>query len=185
MKTCSIHDCKNPVLALGYCRKHYLRHYKHGDPNHVSTGYQALGEDSPNFRHGHWDHPLYKTWRNMMSRCYNESDRAFKNYGARGITVCESWHDIQNFIDDMGDRPKGMSVDRADNSKGYSPENCRWANDTTQSRNRRFAKLSIEKAEQMRAMKKNGATRKQVALAFGVSESSVKKVLSGAYWKTE
>jgi predicted DNA-binding protein (UPF0251 family) len=186
MKTCSIKDCCNPLLAKGLCRKHYLRQYKHGDPMAVKkpSDYAKRGINAPQFKHGLWDHPLYKTWSNMMRRCYSEKERAYKNYGGRGIYVCEQWHDLRVFVKDMGDRPNGCSLDRINNDLGYSPENCRWATDEMQSRNRRHAKLTIEKAESMREMRKSfQVTRKELALRFEVSEATVKKVLSGAYWK--
>lgn len=185
MKICSIPDCGGEILAKGFCRKHYLRQYKYGDPYFVqsSSDHVQRGEDSPNFKHGLWNHPLYKTWSNMMRRCYAANDPAFPRYGGRGIDVCASWHDVRKFVADMETRPQFCSIDRIDNDKGYSPENCRWATNSTQSRNRRFAKLNEEKAKEMRALRVQGAKRKELAATFGVSEATVKKVLSGAYWK--
>lgn len=185
MKTCSINECDSAVLALGFCRKHYLRQYKHGSPYVTKTPqeYAKRGAEAANFKHGLWTHPLYKTWANMMRRCYSKSDHAYKNYGDRGVKVCERWHDVRNFVEDMGTRPDGYSLDRIDNNKGYSPENCRWATNTQQSRNRRNAILSFEKAEDIRSKRSAGAKRNELAKEFGVSLSTIKKVLSGAYWK--
>ena len=82
--------------------------------------------------------PEYKTWGSMIQRCYNPSCSRFGDYGARGITVCARWRDsFDAFLEDMGPRPKGHSLDRIDNSKGYQPDNCRWATITTQNNNRR------------------------------------------------
>ena len=182
---CKVDNCENLVFAKGFCRKHYLRDYRYGDVNAVKErkDYIKKGKESPNYKHGKWDHYLYKTWKNMMSRCYSESDHAYKNYGARGIKVCDRWHDINNFILDMHPKPEGKSLDRIDNQKGYCPENCRWASDTTQSRNRRYAKLDIEKANKIRNLKSEGVKRAEIANMFGVSISLVKKVISGEYWK--
>jgi hypothetical protein len=83
--------------------------------------------------------PEYRAWKEMLKRCYNPHVVYFKNYGGRGITVCQQWRDsFQVFLADMGSRPgKGYSVDRIDNDKGYEPGNCQWATRAKQSRNKR------------------------------------------------
>jgi len=85
-------------------------------------------------------HELFVTWKDMNSRCYYPKAQYYKNYGGRGIKVCDRWRNkingLENFINDMGDRPKGYSLDRKDNNKDYSPRNCRWATNTQQCRNR-------------------------------------------------
>ena len=84
------------------------------------------------------DIPEYNVWTDMKSRCNNPNDSAYHNYGKRGISVCKEWKDDFNkFLTDMGERPEGFQLDRIDNSKGYSRENCRWIDRKTNNRNRR------------------------------------------------
>lgn len=94
--------------------------------------------------HGHTTNAVgrctktYNTWRCMIKRCYYPKHQSYKNYGERGITVCKRWRDsFENFLEDMGERPEGMNLDRINNSKGYCKSNCRWANAKTQNRNKR------------------------------------------------
>ena len=82
--------------------------------------------------------PEYTAWRNMKARCYKKSNKDFKNYGGRGICVCDEWlNSYQTFLKDMGRRPSSEhSIDRIDNDGDYKPSNCRWATHTEQNRNK-------------------------------------------------
>lgn len=78
----------------------------------------------------------YTTWQSMLGRCYNPKNAKYPRYGGRGIEVCERWrHSFKNFLTDMGKKPAGLTLDRIDNDKGYSPDNCRWATRARQNRN--------------------------------------------------
>jgi len=80
----------------------------------------------------------YSVWASMFARCRNQSDPAYKDYGARGIDVCAEWASFEQFIADMGPRPSGdYSIDRIDNDLGYCKANCRWATRAQQARNNR------------------------------------------------
>ena len=92
-----------------------------------------------NSTHKLTEHRLYKTWNSMMQRCLNNSTPSYKNYGARGITVCERWKDVSNFIEDMySTYQEGLSIDRINPYGNYEPNNCRWADRTTQAQNTRL-----------------------------------------------
>lgn len=80
----------------------------------------------------------YRAWNGMLLRCHNPKNNGFANYGGRGIKVCKRWFLFANFLKDMGTRPSpGHSLDRGDNNRGYSKQNCRWATRSEQQSNRR------------------------------------------------
>lgn len=89
-------------------------------------------------KHGLRNHRLYRTWQGMMSRCYNPKATSYKYYGAEGISVCDEWHNVATFINDMFPSfIEGLTLDRKKTSKNYSKDNCRWASKEVQNRNTR------------------------------------------------
>lgn len=91
----------------------------------------------PTTKHGMEGTATYSCWAAMLYRCRTSTSAKFKDYGARGITVCDSWLSFENFLADMGEKPKGKSLDRKDNDGCYEPSNCRWATPLEQVQNRR------------------------------------------------
>lgn len=92
-----------------------------------------------NKSHGLTGTKVYHAYRAMVSRCYDEKDKDYYKYGDKGIRVCERWmgdDGVTNFVNDMGERPDGLTLDRIDSSGNYSPENCKWSDYTHQSYNR-------------------------------------------------
>lgn len=96
--------------------------------------------------HGQWGTPTHRVWSAMHYRCRNRKATRFDRYGGRGITVCERWFSFQNFFEDMGERPPGMSIDRIDNDRGYEPGNCRWATAREQRANQSAPNLLRDEA---------------------------------------
>jgi hypothetical protein len=91
-------------------------------------------------KHGLSDSRINRIWYHMKNRCYNKKHPKYKDYGGRGITVCDEWiDDFQAFVfwAFRNGYKNNLSIDRDDNDKGYSPDNCRWVNNTTQCRNKR------------------------------------------------
>lgn len=92
-------------------------------------------------KHGMARSSTYHAWSAMRQRCLCETHPHFKDYGGRGIGICARWSDFANFLTDMGEKPKGCSLDRINNNGDYCPENCRWTSQKVQCRNRRSNKF--------------------------------------------
>jgi len=86
--------------------------------------------------HGYTKTPTYGTWQAMRKRCTNPRDTYFNYYGGRGITVCDSWNTFANFLEDMGERPKGMTIDRINTNGNYCKDNCKWSTSEEQANNK-------------------------------------------------
>lgn len=195
--TCAIPGCGKPHRARGWCKAHYSKWYRHGDPLHSYKGNSRkkidltgrrfgglvvigeapqIGGDSTsrvrcdcgtikavrtkdlrrgstrscgcstNVRHGARvggsKTPEYRSYDAMRQRCLNPNRRGYKDYGGRGITICDRWLEgFENFLADMGPKPSpAHSIDRTDNDGPYSPQNCRWQTPKEQNRNTRVVR---------------------------------------------
>lgn len=111
---------------------------------HLRNGSSTKCKDCHNYffarKHGKYNSKVYAVLESMIARCHNPKSAAFKNYGARGIYVCDEWKDsFINFWSDMGDRPNELTLDRIDNNGPYCKQNCRWTSRLEQSKNTRIS----------------------------------------------
>jgi hypothetical protein len=135
---------------------------------------------------GYYDHPLYQVWERMLRRCCDPNCSDYPSYGAKGITVCDRWFSIENFISDMDCRPTGYTLERKDNKNGYSPENCIWASKATQARNRRTTKLTLIDIENIRVLRSvNKYTYSHIGSIYNVDQSTIYAIFKGKSWRKD
>jgi AraC-like DNA-binding protein len=142
--------------------------------------------------HGKANHYLYSVYKGIKNRCFNIKSTSYKNYGARGITLYKEWSEnfelfYEYVLNNLGERPKGYSLDRINNEGNYEPNNIRWASASEQSQNTRNTILSPEKAQQLKdahiSKRLPGELSvKQLAKEFGIDYSYAKKVSRGDKW---
>lgn len=129
-----------------------------------------------NRTHGMYGTSTYNAWAAMLDRCRNPKSRQWKDYGGRGIKVCDEWKTFEKFYTDMGDK-RGLTLERIDNELGYSKENCKWATCKEQANNRR-ACVVLE----FQGMKKNIT---QWSEELGVSRRKIYDRLRRGNWSIE
>ena len=131
-------------------------------------------------------HPLYRRWERMKSRCYNSNVQDYKYYGGRGIKVCDEWVDNpKSFIEwglDNGFK-NGLTLDRIDVDKDYSPKNCRWASRKLQSRNKRNT-FNWDTVREIRNAKLllPELTQREIAEAYNSNINTIGDILRGKNW---
>jgi hypothetical protein len=140
-------------------------------------------------KHGKCGSREYSSWVKMVRRCVSPRDNRFKDYGGRGIRVCDRWrygeggrHPFECFLADMGERAPGLTIERVDNDGNYEKANCIWADPATQARNTRRTLLTAAKAAEIRALA-GQLSPAEIADSFGASYSSVWQVLKGRTWR--
>lgn len=135
-KSCKVDDCDRPVHGHGYCDPHSKRLLKYGD---------ALYGGRLKIKDGRMKDPVYSRWANMIQRCTNPNASEYHRYGGRGIRVHTDWlTDFAVFKRDMGPLPSpSHQLDRKDNDKDYTPDNCRWSTQSVNCFNRPSSRPSI------------------------------------------
>jgi len=142
--------------------------------NSKSCGCQSVGN---NFQHGFSKLKEYHAWTNMLSRCLNEKNKSYKNYGGRGIKVCERWIIFENFYKDMGSCPPKLTLERRNNDLGYNKDNCYWADRSAQNSNKRNAKLNIENINEIIKLRGLGIKVKDIAKQFNIHRGYVTTIV--------
>lgn len=122
-----------------------------------------------NLSHGMSNTKEYTTWVSMINRCYDKNRESWIHYGGRGIIVCDSWRNFENFYEDMGDRPEGTTLDRINVNGNYCKENCRWATILEQSNNKRWNRYYVFNGEKL--------TKAELSRTTGISYGSLRHYL--------
>ncbi len=131
-------------------------------------------ELKPGLTHGLKGSGTYSSWAAMKQRCLNIHNKDYPIWGQKGITVCDRWLRFENFLEDMGIRPEGTTLDRIDGTGNYEPTNCRWATRQTQQRNRRTAmKWYVHGVHFETAL--------EAAIHFNVSTQTIRRWVFGSY----
>lgn len=152
---------------------------------------EAIGSRS--FKHGHtvgrMQTPTYRCYRAMIARCIYPSQVHYPDYGGRGIKVCDRWLNgdggltgFECFLADMGERPRGLTIDRIDNDGNYEPGNCRWVTQKENCRNTRATKLDVDSVRAIRDMHAAGKSQVSIARCFGISQTHVSDIVRHAVW---
>lgn len=120
---------------------------------------------------------IYRAWSKIIQRCTNSNDPDYKDYGGRGINVCDKWLKFNGFFEDMGEKPNGTSIDRINNNGNYCKENCRWINNQEQQNNKRN-NINI-------TYKNRTQTLAQWSLELGICRGTLKNRIKNMGWSVE
>ncbi len=137
----AVFQCECGKRGVFNCHKVKTGHTRSCGCFRAEKSSQRLKQNANGVTHGGCHTEAYKSWQKMKSRCENKADRGYQNYGGRGIVVCERWQSFAMFLEDMGERPAGMSIDRIDVNGNYEPRNCKWATRFEQARNKRTNRI--------------------------------------------
>lgn len=130
-----------------------------------------------NIRHGKCRTRIYQIWAGMINRCLNPNSKSYRDYGGRGITVCDRWQSFDNFLVDMGEPAPTLSIERRDNNGNYCPANCFWATSKEQCNNKRGNHLITYNGET--------GTMKQMAAKHGINYSTLRSRINRSHWAPE
>jgi hypothetical protein len=171
-------DCGKEKVVLGV-------HLKDGTTQSCTCLRKEL-KSFWNVTHGQSQKRTYGIWDGMRRRCQDPKNPQYKYYGAKGIKVCDKWQKFAGFFDDMGERPKGLTIERIDSKGNYEKSNCKWATMTENLRNRSCVKLDINKVGEIKKLYNSGKfTQKEIGKLYGVNQDHICRILNNKKWKNE
>lgn len=148
--------------------------------------YKDIQFDTNSDNYFHNKEPLYVVWMGIKARCYNPTSKSYKDYGAKGIIMCEEWrYSFLAFKTDMEPTyKKGLTIERDKNNLGYNKENCRWIPKSLQGRNRSMNKMTEESVKELRkTFDEGGVTKAALARRYGITSTNTGDIISGKIWK--
>lgn len=176
---CCIKGCNQLIRAAMLCHRHYMALWKYGHPLGTSN---RRNDTTPRVYRPKMREKW--TWHGMLDRCHNPDAPNFKDYGARGISVCGRWRDsFEAFYEDMGPKPAGHSIERVNFQGNYEPGNCRWATILDQNRNKRDVVLTASIVADAKKRHAAGESVARLAREAGVKYHTMYQAIRGKSWK--
>lgn|SRR4030065_1790879 len=167
------------------CSKEVERQLYSGK-KYKSCGCLQYSNNKGNTKHGKTKSRLFRIWNGMKFRCLNSNSKDYKNYGARGISICSEWiNNFDNFYKwgSMNDYKDDLSIDRINNNEDYTPSNCRFVTNAVNSQNRRTSKLNPKKVDEIRqkyfTMK---YAQWQLAEEYNTSQGLISRIVRNEMW---
>lgn len=187
LKQNPIKDCRGAIWIC-QCECGNIKSVSGGDLR-SKRGIRSCGcsKMEPHTKHNMCHTKEYEIWKGILRRCYNKNSKSYKNYGGRGIKVCDSWkNSFENFYRDMGSCPTNtyMSIDRIDNDDDYKPSNCKWSTRIEQNRNRSYNHIkNVDQANKIRDLYSTGNyTQKQLSVMYNCSENVIHAIVNYKTW---